>query len=101
MTRDPVPEKEEAQARRASPQDWLGLAELGRHFRRRLGHLQEELRRAAALLPDEYAEHRARINHVIVPSIQADIDEGKHLIRKAELFAEYSGRRRSESHETR
>jgi hypothetical protein len=101
VTRDDARERDEAQSRQRTPQEWLDLAELGRHYRRRLGHLQEELRSAAAQLPDEYAEHRARINHVVLPGIQADIDDGKRLIRKAELFAEYSGRRRPEARETR
>jgi hypothetical protein len=94
-------EKDEKDARRRSPKEWLELAEFGRKHHRRLATQQEELRRAAAMLSDEHAEFRSRVNRVILPGIQSDLEESRRLIRKAELYAEYSGRAAAKSQQTR
>lgn len=94
-------EREEKDATRKGSQEWLDLAELGRRYHRNLAHHQEELRRGAAMLSDDFAEFRDRINRVILPGIQSDLEESRRLIRKAELFAEYSGRRAAKSRQTR
>jgi hypothetical protein len=97
---DPA-ERDARDARRKTPKEWRDLAELGRHYHRRLAQQQEELRRSAAMLSDEQADFRDRINRVILPGIQNDLEESRRLIRKAELLAEYSDRRGSKRRQTR
>ena len=101
MRTEDQPDRDEKDARRKSPQEWLELAALGRRHWRRLAQQQEQLRKAVLLIGDEYADYRDRINRVVLPGIQDDLDEAKRQIRKAELFAEYSGRGSKKSRQTR
>lgn len=101
MRGDEVQEREERLARKRSPHEWQELIEFGRRQHRDLLRSQEELRRGAAMLSDNYAAFRDQINRVILPGLQKDIDELRRQIRRGELFAEFSAKDAKKSRQTR
>ena len=99
--KDEPQEREERLARKRSPHEWQELIEYGRKQHRDLLRSQEELRRGAAMLSDNFAAYRDRIHRVVLPRLQEDIDEVRRQIRRGELFAEFSAKNTKKSRQTR